>query len=61
MGERTRVLTHEGVDATHAMCARRSGCATGSDAPPNADAWDRDTCARAQQRRGERAEVIASC
>ncbi len=21
--------THEGVDATHAMCARRSGCATG--------------------------------
>lgn len=30
--------THEGVDATHAMCARRSGCATGSEAPPNAGA-----------------------
>ena len=51
--------THEGVDATHAMCARRSGCATGSEAPPNADAtggnlsraWDRDL--RAQQRRGK--------
>ena len=30
---------HEGVDATHAMCARRSRCATGSEPPPIADAF----------------------